>query len=212
MPKRTPRSRQPTRSDLPQGGRARGIAGILFDLDGVLVDTYAVWQSLVADVAARLGYSPPTSSQFRSSWGQGIEDDVRTFFTRHTVAQVRAAYEEHYASHLGRVRVMEGARTALKSLPQPKAVVSNTPHRLIELTLRLAGLDRHFQAVLGPDDVGASKPAPDMLFEACRRLAVRPRDAMMVGDSDYDEKAAAAAKIPFIRFTGFPLPGLDQPR
>lgn len=189
-----------------EGGRPW--AAVLFDLDGVLVDTYAVWESLVHDVAGRLGYSPPTAERFRSSWGQGIEDDARTFFTRHTAAQIQAAYEARFAAHLGRVKVMEGAQAALAALPQPKAVVSNTPHSLIELTLRLAGLDRHFQAVLGPDDVGASKPAPDMLLEACRRLSVRPADALMVGDSDFDEDAARAAGVPFVRFGRFPLPGV----
>jgi HAD superfamily hydrolase (TIGR01509 family) len=183
-------------------------AAYLFDLDGVLVDTYAVWESLVHDVALRLGYAPPTAERFRAAWGQGIEDDVRLFFTRHSTAQVQAAYEERYASHLGRVKVMEGAQEALASLSAPKAVVSNTPHALIETTLRQAGLDRYFKEVLGPDDVGASKPAPDMLLEACRRFSARPADCIMVGDSDFDEAAAAAAGVPFIRFTGFPLPGL----
>ncbi|MBI5623928.1 MAG: HAD family hydrolase [Elusimicrobia bacterium] len=187
-------------------------AALLFDLDGVLVDTYGVWEGLVRDTAVLLGYAPPGAGAFRSSWGQGIEDDVRTFFTRHAVDEVRAAYEKGYPGHLGRVKVMPGAQAALESLPQPKAVVSNTPSALVGLTLRLAGLDRHFKTALGPDDVGASKPAPQMLLEACRRLGARPRDSLMVGDSDYDEKAARAAGAAFVRFRGDWAPVLTATR
>lgn len=179
-------------------------AGLLFDLDGVLVDTYAVWESLVGDVAGRLGYAAPSAAAFRRSWGQGISDDVAAFFPRHTTAQVQAAYESRYAEHLGAVRLMAGAARALAALPQPKAVVTNTPRALAEITLRQAGVAASFRTVVGPDDVGhRSKPAPDMLLEACRRLGVRPDEAMMVGDSDFDEAAALAARVPFVRFRSF---------
>ncbi|MBI4677760.1 MAG: HAD hydrolase-like protein [Elusimicrobia bacterium] len=62
-------------------------------------------------------------------------------------------------------------------------------------------------------DVARSKPAPDMVLEACRRLRVRPADALMVGDSDFDERAALSAGVRFIRFRSFAdlrrLPGVD---
>lgn len=176
---------------------------VLFDLDGVLVDTYAVWEALVRDVARFFGCRPPTAAAFRRSWGQGIEEDAETFFPRRSPAEIQAAYEARYGGHLGRVRVMRGAARALAALPQPKAVVSNTPRALAALTLREAGLEARFRAVLGPDDVARSKPAPDMVLEACRRLGVAPARAYMVGDSDYDEKAAAAAGVPFERFRSF---------
>jgi HAD superfamily hydrolase (TIGR01509 family) len=176
---------------------------ILFDLDGVLVDTFEVWVRLLDDVARRLGYPPVPRSSVERSWGQGVEADVQAFYPRHTVEEIRGWYARHYGDHLGRLRVMEGASERLSSLRLPKAVVTNSPSGIARRALETARLDRHFDAVVGSDEVPRSKPAPDLVVEACRRLAVAPGRAVLVGDSSYDEEAARAAGAGFILFRSF---------
>lgn len=175
----------------------------LFDLDGVLVDTYDVWAALLDDVARRLGYPALSHDDHRSAWGRGIEADVAAFFPRHTVDEIRRLYADLYDSHLPRLRVMDGAREKLGALDLPKAVVTNSPAALACRALDLARLSPFFAAVVGSDDVPRSKPAPDMLLEACRRLGVAPAQAVLVGDSRYDEEAARAAGARFILFRSF---------
>lgn len=176
---------------------------VLFDLDGVLVDTYEVWAFLLDDVARRLGYPGIDRESYRASWGQGIEEDVARFYPRHTVEEIRRLYETCYDDHLERLRVMEGAEAALRVLGRPKAVITNSPRELARRALRRARLDPYFQAVVGCDDVARSKPAPDMVFEACRRLGVAPVQALVVGDSRFDEAAARAAGAEFVWFRSF---------
>ncbi len=176
---------------------------LLFDLDGVLVDTYDVWLHLLGDVARRLGYPPIPPDEYRLSWGQGIEVDVARFFPRHTIEEIRRLYAELYGDHLGHLRVMEGAEEALRALAPPKAVITNSPKALAGRALEIARLGHHFRTVVGCDDVPRSKPAPDMVFEACRRLGVAPAEAVLVGDSCYDEDAARAAGVPFVQFRSF---------
>ncbi len=176
---------------------------VLFDLDGVLVDTYEVWFQLINDVARRLGYPPVGREAYRGSWGQGIETDVALFYPRHTVGQILEEYARFYGDHLEHLRVMEGAEAALKSLALPKAVITNSPTALAERALAVARLGGYFDTVVGCDQVARSKPEPDLVLEACRRLGVRPGESLVVGDSRFDEGAARSAGAAFAWFRSF---------
>jgi HAD superfamily hydrolase (TIGR01509 family) len=179
------------------------LKAVLWDLDGVLVDTYEVWFFLLNDVARRLGYPEIGREAYRGSWGQGMEEDVRKFYPRHTVPALRAEYDRFYGDHLHHLKVMDGAEAALRALALPKAVITNSPTSLARRALSLAKLEPCFDTVVGSDQVANSKPAPDMVLEACRRLGVRPEEALVVGDSRFDEGAARAAGAPFTWFRSF---------
>ena len=176
---------------------------ILFDLDGVLVDTYEVWFQLLNEVARRHGYAPITAEAYKKSWGQGIEVDVNLYYTRHTVEQIRDEYARYYGDFLHHLKVMEGAEQTLKSLRFPKAVITNSPVGLARRALALGKLEQYFDTVVGCDEVPRSKPAPDGVLEACRRLGVTPAETVLIGDSRFDEGAAKAAGVPFRWFTSF---------
>jgi len=175
----------------------------LFDLDGVLVDTYEVWFYLLNDIARRHGYPPVTREVYRTSWGQGIEVDVQLFYPRHTIPQIRDEYARYYGDHLHHLRVMDGAAEALRALSLPKAVITNSPTNLATRALSLAKLEGHFHTVVGCDQVANSKPAPDVVYEACKRLGVKPAEALVIGDSRFDEGAAQAAGAEFVWFRSF---------
>lgn len=176
---------------------------ILFDLDGVLVDTYEVWYQLLNEVARRHGYAPIGPESYKKSWGQGIEVDVGLYYTRHTVEQIRDEYARYYGDFLHHLKVMDGAERTLRSIPLPKAVITNSPTGLARRALSLAKLESFFATVVGCDEVPRSKPAPDGVLEACRRLGVAPEETLLVGDSRFDEGAARAAGVPFRWFTSF---------
>jgi HAD superfamily hydrolase (TIGR01509 family) len=175
----------------------------LFDLDGVLVDTFEVWFHLTNDVVRRLGYPAIPKETYRARWGQGVEAEVPLYYPRHTPEAIRALYDAHYANHLAHLRVIEGAAGFLADLRIPKAVVTNCPVAIGRRALAVARLESFFETVVGCDEVARSKPAPDMVFEACRRLGVEPRDAVVVGDSPFDEGAARAAGTAFRWFRSF---------
>lgn len=176
---------------------------VLFDLDGVLVDTYEVWFHLLNDVARRHGYPPVLREVYQTSWGQGIEVDVTLFYPRHTVPEIRGEYDRYYGDHLPHLRVMDGAAEALRSLGLPKAVITNSPTGLARRALSLAKLEGFFDTVVGCDQVARSKPAPDVVLEACRRLGVAPGETVVIGDSRFDEGAAKAAGAGFVWFRSF---------
>ena len=179
------------------------INAVLFDMDGVLLDSFEAWASLLDAAARHFGNPPVTREAFRAVYGQSTQVDVDRFFPGQTVESVEAYYEAHFAEHAGAVEVDPGAADILAALDRqgvPTAVITNTPSALARQMLERASLVPN--AVVGGSDVPQPKPAPDMVFRACELLAVEPWDALVVGDSDYDKQAAAAAGAPFAGIGG----------
>ncbi len=174
------------------------INAVLFDLDGVLLDSFETWASLVDAAARHFGHPPVTREAFRAVYGQPTASDVERFFPDQTVESVEAYYEAHFAEHAGAAEVAPEAAGVLATLAARgvlTAVITNTPSGLARQMLEAASLAP--DAVVGSSDVPKAKPAPDMVFRACEVLGVEPWDALVVGDSPYDKEAAAAAGAPF---------------
>ena len=180
-------------------------SAILFDLDGVLVDSYDVWLHLLNHVARVLDYPEVANEVYESGWGQSTTADRDAFFPNHTVAEVEACYDEHYFEHLEHMRVapeLSEVFARLKELRISSAVCTNTQASLANEIVRRAGATP--EHVVGGNDVPKPKPAPDMLLRACELLEVDADAAWMIGDSRYDRDAARSARIHFVgvRFDG----------
>ena len=191
------------------------INAVLFDLDGVLLDSFEAWASLVDAAARHFGHPSVTREAFRAVYGQPTQSDVDHFFPDQTVESVEAYYEAHFAEHAGAAEVVPGAvelLTALERQGVPTAVITNTPSALARRMLEAASLSPN--AVVGGSDIPKAKPAPDMIFRACELLGIEPWDALVVGDSPSDKQAAAAAGAPFAGIGGiegnFTLSDLHQ--
>ena len=179
------------------------INAVLFDLDGVLLDSFEAWASLVDAAARHFGHPSVTREAFRAVYGQPTQSDVDHFFPDQTVESVEAYYEAHFAEHAGAAEVAPAAAAVLAALDErgvPTAVITNTPSALARQILEAASLAPG--AVVGGSDVPKAKPAPDIVFRACEVLGVEPWDALVVGDSAYDKQAAAAAGAPFAGIGG----------
>jgi phosphoglycolate phosphatase/AHBA synthesis associated protein len=179
-------------------GEGVKVRAVLFDLDGVLVDSYRVWFHLVNGAARELGYPPISPEAFRSSWGQGIEADVEKFFPRHSVAEIEIYYGDHFRDHLEHLGVVPEVPRVFETLRERSlgtAVITNTPAPVAwDMVNRAGGTP---DLLVGGTDVSRPKPAPDMVLRACELLEIAAGEALVVGDSRYDREAARAAGTAF---------------
>lgn len=176
---------------------------VLFDMDGVLVDSFDTWLAVLEAVAHDLDMTPVTEAQVRAAFGQGIDEDTRTFFPGTTPPQLRRLYDAHFPAHVHRMVANPQALGVLRELGErgiKRAVVTNTQTSLTEQILSGCGLRDEVDVISAAEPGVPEKPDPTMLLRACTALDVAPSDARMVGDTDYDAEAAAAAGIDFLHY------------
>lgn len=167
---------------------------VLFDLDGVLVDSYQVWFHVMNAVARDLGFPAISTERFAQSWGQSVEADVQSFYPTSKPDEVTADYERRFPDYVAHLRVHPRAREVLSTLRGKGvrvAVITNTPAPVARAIVERGALQ--VDALVSATDVARPKPAPEIVVKACELLGVEPSQAIVVGDSRYDREAAASA-------------------
>ena len=173
-------------------------AAIVFDLDGVLVDSETVWdevrRALVADRGGRWTPDATTAMQGMSTpeWSAYLGSLGAAGSPAELAAAAIDAMAERYREQ---VPLLPGAVEVVTALSArwPLAVASSSPPRLIEVVLAAAGVADRFRAVVSSEQVERGKPAPDVYLAAAAALGVGPRDCVAVEDSANGLRSAAAA-------------------
>jgi HAD superfamily hydrolase (TIGR01509 family) len=172
------------------------VAGVLFDLDGVLVDSFGAWHAVLDQALAERGRPPITLEEMRRGWGQGIQVDADKYFAGETIPSLSATYDRLFRAHLDRVVLMPDAMATAAALAGRGirlALVTNTPRDIALRILDLTGLAPHFTAVAAGDEVERPKPAPELLRLAAQRLALGLERCVFVGDTAVDLEAGRRA-------------------
>ena len=180
------------------------IEAVVFDMDGVIVDSEPVWERVRREFVAGHGGHWPADAQHRlmgmstAEWSAYMASDFGLDVTPAEVAeQVVAGLAKAYAS---RLPLLPGAVDAVRGLAVrwPLAVASSSPASLITVVLDAADLRSAFAATVSSEEVARGKPAPDVYLEATARLGVRPEACAAVEDSSNGLRAAAAAGLAVI--------------
>ena len=186
---------------------------VVFDCDGLLLDTEESWTRAESELFARYGRAFGEDDK-RALIGTSPETGGRVMARLLDLPErAEQLSAELYELIVARVREYApprpGARelVAAVSRRMPVAVASNSPRELLTLALERGGLDGAFGVVLGADDVENPKPAPDLYLRACELVGVAPADAVALEDSPPGVAAARAAGLFVI---GVPsLPGVE---
>jgi phosphoglycolate phosphatase len=162
---------------------------LVFDLDGTLVDT-------VGDIADALNAALGTRLPDREVMGL-VGSGSRELIRR--AGGDDAAFDRfvaHYrANPLKRSTPYLGVKATLAALPQLKAIATNKPGEIARALMKGLGLDHHFIAILGEDDVGARKPDPLIVDIVRGKAGVGRKSTLLVGDSLTDAATARAAGV-----------------
>ena len=175
---------------------------VIFDMDGLLLDTEVLWQRSEARLFRRHGGEFTMADKLRAI-GTPIDEACRYFAERLGLPVDEAPALERELLELMRhelarqVRGRPGAIELVRRLRGrvPLGLASNSYRDLVDLALKTAALTDAFDCVVTADDVARPKPAPDLYLLACQRLRVPPRDAVALEDSASGVAAAKAAGL-----------------
>jgi HAD superfamily hydrolase (TIGR01509 family) len=192
------------------------IEAVVFDLDGVLLDSEQLWDETRERLAKERGGRWHDHAQ-RDMMGMSSHEWSRYMhetiglpeppeeINREVVERLAAAYRE-------RLPVIPGAREAVERLAArwPLGLASSSNRELIDLALELLGVRRLFKATVSSEEVARGKPAPDVYLEAARRLGVAPVHAAAIEDSHNGILAAKAAGMRVIAIPNRHFPPDEQ--
>jgi len=173
--------------------------GVVFDLDGTLVDSRRDIAEATNHALRQSGRRELPHDEIESYVGDGapwlMARAARLAIEDPQTAALVADFLDFYAQHpLDHTRLMPGALEALEALRgAPLGVCTNKPRRSSLSVLRGLALEARFDCLVAGDDLPERKPHPAMVLEAARRLGVPVADVVMVGDGAQDVRAGKSA-------------------
>lgn len=188
------------------GRRGARITGVVFDLDGTLVDTAADIARAVNAVLAEYGEPPRPVALVRRFIGEGPRTLLAGVYAAAGVDASAARLDEdtdRYLAHYGRAPVVDSTlyADALPALTRLRAqgvrigVCTNKTQALAETVLRHVGLETLVQVVVGADALPYRKPDPRHLLTTLEHMNTPPAESLFVGDSGIDVACARAAGV-----------------
>lgn len=179
-------------------------AAILFDMDGVLIDSELIWQAHEAEFIRQFIPNFPLEMQqdLLGRSVRGIYDLLCTRFPNETAGIAFEAFMQEYISfgtqHVyTHTSLLPGVREYLDALVGtiPLALVSSSPFAWINTTIERHGLKSYFTGIVSGEEVQHAKPAPDIFLLAAERLQVAPNATVVIEDSTNGILAAKAANM-----------------
>lgn len=189
---------------------------ILFDIDGVLIDSFEANLQFMQALLSKAGYPPPTREEYLPLFQVSMMDVIKTV-TKSTNEQ-----EIDRIMTMGKENRFDMYSYDLIKAPKKMNEIIKQLHKNYKLGLvtsrlkkfifdihQLQPIQKYFDVVISFDDTENHKPHPDPLFLAMKQLNVKPQETIYVGDQQADFLAARAAGTKIIMFTKEPFPDAD---
>lgn len=178
------------------------LKAVLFDLDGVIIDSYNAWFNIFNKTRKHFKLPPITKKEFSSKvWGGSIENDVKHYFKGHTKEEVEKFYFNNFDDFKKHTKLNKGVKETLKKIKSKGiklGVVSNTYKKAVIDILKHLKINFFFDIIIGGDEMQNGKPAPDSLNKAIEKLKITNTEVIYVGDTKNDRGAARNAGVFFI--------------
>jgi HAD superfamily hydrolase (TIGR01509 family) len=167
-------------------------SAILFDMDGVLIDSLDSWWQALNDALRNFNHEEITREEFITTyWGHDLKENLKRLGLNPEVAPFCTVT---YGNHLDAIRIYPDTQSTLQRLASyKKAIITNTPMDCAQQILNKFHISQYFETIITSDDVREAKPHPEIVFKACERLGVHPNTVLLVGDTDSDVRAGRAA-------------------
>jgi HAD superfamily hydrolase (TIGR01509 family) len=179
---------------------------LIFDCDGVLVDSEPLSCRIDAETLTECGVPYTAEEVARDFTGVSIKDQIARIEMERGIR-----LPDDFTERLNRtlfqrfetdLKPIDGVRDAILSLPFPRCVASSSIPERIALSLRVTGLADLFDNIFSSTQVARGKPAPDLFLHAASRMNTLPEECLVIEDSIAGVQAARAAGMRVIGFVG----------
>jgi len=178
------------------------IKAIIFDIDGVLLDSNEILAGIYLKTAKELGLRIPTIPEILRLFGKEWDTIILTLWPGIDTRLFRKTYRGIGKTENVVTPPIDNAietTKKLKNMGFKLAIVSARPESYTFEPLKKAGFDLElFNAIVSADDTKNHKPHPEPLLHACKRLNIEPKEAVYIGDSLVDYQSARDANLGFI--------------
>ena len=161
---------------------------LLFDLDGVIVNSEKVWLSSLNNALKFYNQNQIKSETFNEKfWGNDVNNTLQVLELPEKAMEI---VNKSYIENIDYVGIFPDVEQTLKNLNQfKKGVITNTPKKIALYLLNKFNILKYFDVVVTSDDVKYGKPNPEIIIKACKLLNVKINDAIIIGDTISDIKA-----------------------
>lgn len=172
------------------------IKAIIFDVDGVLLDNRKEVIEAFKKTGKELG-RVPSVSEIKKTFGLPWEDMLVKMYGR-IDANMKKIYLKAWDKYEHEMKIMKYSEYVLKKLKIRKAIATSKSKKTLKR--QIGKLLKYFEVVVSKEETKKHKPNPEPLLLACKKLKIKPREAVYIGDAVIDYQAAKNAGINFIGF------------
>ncbi len=165
---------------------------ILFDMDGVLVDSFNSWWHSLNKILLKEKDKKLTRDDFlKNFWGDTLQENLKKLEINTNNYSFCNNFYNQYVKY---VSIFPHTKKVLETLQQyPLGLITNTPRQCTMRILKRFNIKMFFKVIITSDQIEKGKPEPDMIFSACQKLKVEPKKSIVVGDTQNDIQAGKKA-------------------
>ena len=165
---------------------------LLFDMDGVLIDSVDTWLTALNKALKNNQYRLIPKDEFiQSYWGHDLRD---TFTMMDIPLTIVDQCSKIYENSIQKIRLYPSTIPTLQQLSgYPKAIITNTALQITEKIVQQFHLELYFSQITTGDEVRKAKPHPEIILRTCEKLNIKAKNALLIGDTKSDVIAGHAA-------------------
>lgn len=167
-------------------------SAILFDMDGVLVDSLDSWWLSLNEALKEYNHKQITRDEFiKKYWGHDLKYNLEEMGLDEKILRF---CNTSYKNHVYGVKIYPDTKYVLEKLKKyKKGIITNTPRDCTVQILKNLDIGKYFDVIVTADEVSKGKPSPEIVIKACNYFNVKPENVLLIGDTNSDIQAGRSA-------------------